>query len=192
MKMRMKWKNAVVVAASIAAVAAFTPQANAAASRLEKQAQKTINAFKQKDASLAPLFQQSAGYAVFPNITEGALGIGASHGTGILYEKGEPVGEVTVTKATVGAQAGAQSFAELIFLQTPSIVQQFKEGNYQFSASVSATGAKSGAGSAVNYNQGVEVFTLNRGGLMAQAAVGGQKFSYQPFNAKGGSAAGQG
>ena len=38
-----------------------------------------------------------------------------------------------------------------------------------------------GAALSAKYREGVIVFTLPRSGLMAQVAIGGQKFSYKPL-----------
>jgi lipid-binding SYLF domain-containing protein len=149
---------------------------------LEAQAEQTIATFKQQDPSLDGFFRNSAGYAVFPTVTEGAFGVGAAHSTGLLYQKAKPVGEVSMSKVTIGAQAGGQTFSELIFFETPQVLQQFKGGNYEFSAETSAVAAGSGAGKAANYRNGVAVFTFAWEGLMAQAAMGGQKFTYQPLS----------
>lgn len=170
---------------------------------LEVQAQQTINTFKEKDPSLDTFFQNAAGYAVFPSVGEGALIVGAARGSGLVYQNGKPVGKATVTKGTFGAQVGGQSYAELIFFQTPQALQEFKSGNYELSAGVSAVAAAANAAKAANYSHGVAVFTTGREGVMAQAAIGGQKFSYQALpganesmqgggTSPGGSSSGQG
>ena len=68
------------------------------------------------------------GYVVFPGIGKGGLGIGAAHGTGILFEKGAPVGKVTLNQVTVGAQAGGQEFSEIVFFEVPKTVGELKLG----------------------------------------------------------------
>jgi hypothetical protein len=45
-------------------------------------------------------------------------------------------------------------------------------------AQVSAVALASGASANAKYKHGVAVFTLTKGGAMAEAAIGGQKFSY--------------
>ncbi len=150
-------------------------------STLETQARQTIKTFKQKDPSMKPFFRKSAGYAVFPAIGEGAFVVGSSHGKGIVFEHGKPVGETTMTSASIGAQVGGKSFSEIIFFQNPQTLQSFKQGNYQFSAGIGAVAASSSAARQINYRNGVAVFTTSGQGLMAKASVGGQKFSYQPL-----------
>lgn len=166
-------------------------------SRLETQAQQTIAVFKQKDPSLQNFFQGSAGYAVFPTVGEGAFIVGGAHGNGVVYQNGEPIGTATLTKGSVGAQIGGQSFSEVVFFQSPQSLQQFKQGNLEFSAGANAVGANSGVGKTTNYRNGVAVFTTSRTGLMAKAAIGGQKFTFQPlamgaagFSGQGGTSSG--
>src|SRR3954470_3790256 len=112
-----------VISAAFLAAAAISVRA---AENLHADAQATIEAFMQKDPALEKFMETSAGYAVFPNITEGGFIVGGAHGDGLVYQNGKPVGEATVTKASIGAQAGGQSFAEIIFFQTPEALQQFK------------------------------------------------------------------
>ena len=158
---------------------------------LETQAQQALQTFKVKDPSLETFFTNSAGYAVFPNVGEGALIVGGAHGKGIVYQNGQAVGEATVTKGTVGAQVGGQSFAELIFFQTPRSLLKFKKGSLDFSAGVNAVAANAGVGKTTDYRNEVAVFTTSRSGLMAKAAIGGQKFTFQPLAMGGGGLGGQ-
>src|SRR6185295_12473103 len=103
------------------------------------------------------------------------------HGSGIVYEKGRAVGRATLNQVSVGAQIGGQEFAEIIFFETPAALAKFKTGNFAFSASISAVALKSGASANAKYTDGVAVFTATKGGLMLEAAVGGQKFAFEPF-----------
>jgi len=152
-----------------------------AASDLEIQARQTIASMKEKYPSMDGYFQSSVGFAVFPTVTKGALIVGGSHGDGLVYENGRPVGDAAVTKASIGLQAGGENYSELIFFQTPQTLDAFKNGNYAFSAAASAVAGAAGAGQALNYDHGAAVFIFNRQGLIAQASVGEQRFSYHPL-----------
>ncbi|SPE60111.1 conserved exported hypothetical protein [Verrucomicrobia bacterium] len=168
---------------ALALAAAFSAHAQAPEiDKLTSQAQQTINVFEQQFPGWATMFQSSAGYAVFPSVAEGALGVGVMRGKGLLYQTGRAMGEVTLTKASVGAQVGGQTFSEVVFFQTPEAVRDFKAGNYELKAGVSGVASYDGAVRTVNYNRGVAVVTFDRTGLIGKAAVGGQKFSYQPLS----------
>jgi hypothetical protein len=108
------------------------------------------------------------------------VGVGGAYGKGILYERGVAVGYCDLSQATVGAQLGGQAYTEIICFETQRDVNKFKEGKLQFDAQATAVAVKSGAGANLNYRDGVAVFTRDEAGLMAEAAIGGQKFTYQP------------
>lgn len=141
-----------------------------------------IAAFKKADPGMASFFEKSAGYAVFPKVGKGAIGIGAAHGTGELFEHGAAVGETALTQVTIGFQLGGQVYSEVIFFETAEALKDFKEGNFEMSAQVSAVAAAEGAAENAKYRLGVAVFTLARSGLMYEASVGGQKFRFKPYH----------
>jgi lipid-binding SYLF domain-containing protein len=146
------------------------------------QAQHTMMLYQKADPGIASFMRSSAGYAVFPTVTKGAVGIGGAHGTGVLFERGVPTGKTSLTQVTVGAQLGGQEYSQVIFFQTPAVLAEFKAGRSNFSAQASAVALKSGASANAKYQNGVAIFTATTGGLMAEASVGGQKFSFEPFN----------
>ncbi len=149
---------------------------------LRARADNTIADAKAMDSWLKQYFSSSAGYVVFPTVGKGGLVAGAAYGKGILYEKGVPKACVTLTQGTVGAQAGGQEYSELIFFDSQQSVDKFKAGNYTLDAQASAVAIKSGAAANASYRHGVAIFTLAPKGLMAEAAVGGQKFNVLPLN----------
>ncbi|HWW00366.1 MAG TPA: hypothetical protein VNZ64_11765 [Candidatus Acidoferrum sp.] len=153
-----------------------------AAGDLGAEAKIAISNLQRADSALTNLFNNSAGYAVFPSVGKGGLIFGAEHGNGIVYEKAKPVGEATLTEINVGPQVGGGTFYEVIFFETAEALANFKEGHFEMSAKVNATAAAEGAALDAKYRDGVIVFTLPRNGLMAQAAIGGQKFSYKPLD----------
>lgn len=166
------------LAACLVMTVTFTARA---ATDLRAEAERTITRFKQADPGLQTFFDNSAGYAVFPGVGKGGLIIGGAHGKGLVYEKGQVVGEATLTEANIGAQAGGESFDEVIFFETPEALQEFKQSKFVMSADVNAVVAAEGAEKMAKYQHGVAVFTLPRKGLMVQATVGGQKFKFTPL-----------
>ena len=100
-----------------------------------------------------------------------------------LYEAGKLVGYCTLTQASIGFALGGQKYTELIFFETPAAVNRFKSGSFAFAAQASAVALQSGASANAKYSDGVAVFTLGEAGLMYEASVGGQKFSFEPLAA---------
>ena len=154
-----------------------------------------------KSEQTSEYFAKSYGYALFPTVGKGALVIGAGHGSGKVYEKGAYVGDTSITQLSVGFQAGGEAFSEIIFFEDKAAFDKFTEGNFELAATaqataitanVSATAGTTGASATASatkneaattnaaYNDGMAVFTVAKGGLMYEASVAGQKFSYKP------------
>lgn len=154
------------------------PNTVAKRTALHQDVLSTIDRFKEHDPSMSSLFQSSAGYAVFPSVGKGAIGVGGAYGRGELYEYGQVTGFCDLSQATIGFQLGGQSYSEVIFFEDATSLTHFRTGSIAFAAQASAVAATSGASSDANYENGVIVFTLAKGGLMYEASIGGQKFTF--------------
>ena len=144
---------------------------------------KTIEALDKfkKISALKPYFKQAKGYAVFPNIGKAGIGIGGARGKGEVFEKDIVIGSTTVTQLSIGLQLGGQAFSQIIFFKDKKDLERFKKGNYEFGASASAALITEGANASADYSDGVAVLTFSKGGLMYEASIGGQKFSFQKY-----------
>ena len=138
-------------------------------------------AFLKTDDGLKAIFDKSAGYVMFPSVAKGGLGVGAARGKGQVIEKDKTLGEATLTQVSIGFQAGGQVYSELIFFEDKTSLDNFKKGNFEFSAQVSAVAATAGVSKNAKYEHGVMVLTLAKGGLMYEASVGGQKFKFEAY-----------
>lgn len=160
---------------------AGAPQTRGEQQAMDQRAQAALQTMVAHDPSLREVLDRSAGYAVFPQVGEGAAIVGGSHGVGVVYQNGRPVGYATLSQATVGAQLGGQSFTELIVFQTPDALNRLKAGNFDFTANASATALKAGAAANARFEGGTAVFVDNQAGLMAALNVGGQQISFEPI-----------
>jgi lipid-binding SYLF domain-containing protein len=133
------------------------------------------------DPSISGLFSSSQGYVIFPKNGKGGLIIGGSGGNGVVYEKEKSIGTAKMAQVTVGAQVGGASYREIIFFESKEALDRFKDNKLEFSGQISAVALKSGASKNAKYADGVAVFTQDLSGLMAEATVGGQKFTYKPL-----------
>ena len=134
--------------------------------------------FIEKDALMKGLFEKAYGYVIFPNVGKGGFGIGAAAGNGAVYEHNKLIGLAKLSQLSIGFQAGAQVYREVIFFESKKVMERFKDSRFEFSAQVSAVAAKEGASANVKYTNGVMVFTMQKGGLMYEASIGGQKFKF--------------
>jgi lipid-binding SYLF domain-containing protein len=157
------------------------PKSTEQRAELSSEVQAALAAAKETDPGLQQFFDTAAGYAVFPTVGKGAVGVGGAYGRGQLFQGGELVGYCSLTQASVGLALGGQSYTQLIFFEDQAALDRFKSGNYAFSAQASAVALRSGASANARYADGVAVFTMGEAGLMVEASVGGQKFSFEPI-----------
>ena len=157
-------------------VAAFEPDVN---DELQLDVAKAILAIKKADPGIESFFNSAAGYAVFPSVGKGGFVVGGAYGKGLVIVGEQVDGYTTVTQATVGLQVGGQKYAMFVFFKDDVAIGNFKRGNFEFSAQASAVAVTAGASADTSYDKGVAVFTQAAGGLMAEASVGGQQFTYQ-------------
>ena len=192
----MKWSA--LIGVLLTALLVFSPVAQGA-----DEYSGTIKVFKGSPL-IKEFFGNSYGYAVFPKIAKGGLGVGAAHGKGQVYKGGAVTGKTSMTQVTIGFQAGGQVFSQIIFLQDKRAYDEFISGNFEFGVQATAvaitagaqaqagtTGGSAGASAGskdagkqtASYHKGMAVFTKAIGGLMYEASIGGQKFGYEPLKA---------
>ncbi|RED47239.1 Las17-binding protein actin regulator [Winogradskyella eximia] len=176
----MKIKNS-IVSMALLFVTVFAFAQNKDDMRVMKDAEKAITTLKQLDRGLEKFFNNASGYVVFPNVGEGALIIGAASGNGVLYENGVSTGMAEMKKLDIGMQAGGEAYTQVVFFETEEALNEFKEGNFEFSAEAKAVIIDEAVSKNANYNDGVVVFAKSKGGVMADVSIGGQKFSYSEF-----------
>ena len=159
--------------------------------------QDTVEIFKNAGES-GSFFDKSHGYAVFPTIGKGGIGVGGAYGKGRVYVGGKHVGDTSMAQLTIGFQLGGQAYSQIIFFEDKRAFDEFSSGNFEFGAQASAvaitagasasastggstagaSGGKKDATTAGKYSSGMAVFTIAKGGLMYEASIGGQKFKY--------------
>ena len=133
------------------------------------------------DGLIKSLFDNAYGYVIFPNVGKGGIGIGGAVGNGIVYERGSIIGKAKLTQLSIGFQFGGQAYREVIFFESKADLDRFRENKIEFSAQASAVAVTAGASANVKYKEGVMIFTQQKGGLMYEASIGGQKFNYTSF-----------
>jgi len=159
------------------------------------------NVFRGTDAA-QPFFASSYGYAIFPTVGKGGFILAGGFGKGRVFVAGSPVGDTTLTQASVGLQVGGQAYTQIIFFEDERAFREFSRGGFEFGAQVNATvikanaqatagttgstagasgGTKDVEGASPGYYKGMAVFIIATGGLMFEASVGGQRFSYKPL-----------
>ncbi|KOE81015.1 hypothetical protein ACS86_14965 [Vibrio alginolyticus] len=159
----------------------------------------TVANFKSASET-AQMFSTARAYAVFPTIGKGGIGIGGAHGKGRVFVNGQSIGETKMSQLSIGLQLGGQAYSQIIFFENQAALDNFTSGNFEFSAGASAiaitasaqaqagtSGSSANAGSSsensnqagITYNDGMAVVTMGKGGLMYEASIAGQKYSFK-------------
>ena len=157
---------------SVVAQAAWNPE-------LQNEAKEALSEMLEKSPKLQSYVDKAYGYAVFPKITKAGLGIGGAAGNGVVYQNHEAVGSSKLKQASFGLQAGGQQYSEVIFFENKEAFEHFTNGNLKFGAQASAVAITAGASIDAAYKDGVAVFTYVIGGLMYEASIGGQHFTFK-------------
>lgn len=147
---------------------------------LANNVQSSLAAMKADDPSLGAFLDKAHGIAVFPSVGRAGLGVGGAFGRGEVWEQGQMIGFSDITQATIGLQAGGQAFTQLLVFENKDALDRFITNRYQPTAQATAVALKSGAAANARYSDGIAVFTHIKGGLMAEASIGGQRFRFTP------------
>lgn len=149
----------------------------------------------------AGFFDSAYGYALFPTIGKGGIGIGGAGGKGRVFVGGKHVADTSVAQVTIGLQFGGQAYSMILFFEDERAFTEFSSGNFEFGAQATAVAITAGASASTStggggtmgasggendattrgaYSKGMAVFTVAKGGLMYEATIGGMKFGYKP------------
>ena len=157
----------------------------------------TIALFKHAGES-AVFFTDCYAYAVFPTVGAGGLIVGGARGKGQVYVHDQVVGDAVMTQLSIGLQAGGKAYSQIIFFQDKRFLDEFESGKFEFAAGASAVAIRTGADASVgtdrassgasggknnattngDYQSGMAVFIIAKGGLMFAADISGEKFAY--------------
>ena len=163
---------------------ATSPQTSEEKQTLDIDSDSTVKTMEVVDPSLKSFLDKSVAYVIFPSVGKGGAIVGGAYGRGIVYQAGMAVGYADLSQGSVGLQLGGETYAELIAFQTQDALSNFQSNKLEFGATASAIALKSGAAAEAKWIDGVAVFFHPKGGLMLDASINGQQFTYQAKTGK--------
>ncbi len=174
-------KTFLLIAITFGAIQNVDAQSEKKKNKIIVDATEAKEEFIKGDWQMKKHFSNAHGYVIFPNVGKGGIGIGGASGNGVVYENGTKIGMAKLSQLSIGFQWGGQAYREIIFFETKETMDRFKESKVELSAQASAVAVTAGASADAKYVEGVMIFTMQKGGLMYEASVGGQKFKFNPF-----------
>jgi len=118
---------------------------------------------------------------VFPKVKKAGLGIGGQYGEGTLLKKGAAVEYYKTTGASVGLQAGGQTYGYAMFFMNAKAVEQLDNANgFEVGVGPSIVVVDEGMAKTTTtktLKEDIYAFVFGQKGLMAGLGIQGNKIS---------------
>ena len=164
----------------LALACATAPQSKSGRQDLVSNAHNAIRSMQAADPSLGSKMRSSYAYAAFPGVGEGAFVVGGEYGRGVVFKNNQVMGFASLQSASVGLQAGGQTFDELVLFQDQAALERMINQGLSFTSQAEATALQSGAAAQTNFRNGMAIFIKPVGGLIGSLSVAGQSIRFVP------------
>src|SRR5262249_26565182 len=176
---------AVAVAVMVAIVSMCTLGLNvalaASASEIDRSSTQALKTLYQTTPGSKALADKAKGIRVFPNIVKGGFIVAGQHGDGALRSRGRTIGYYRSISASVGFQAGAQSFGYvLFFMDNDSLDYLKKSDGWELGSEPSLVVLDKGFGknlSTTTLQKGVYAYIFGQKGPMGGMGIQGSKIT---------------
>ncbi len=153
----------------------------ATADKINREADKAIQVFRE-DVNGADVFlAQAAGYLVFPRVIKIGIGFGGETGEGVLRVGGTPVDYYRTTAGSFGLQLGAQAKSIVVVFMTREALDKFRNSSgWKVGVDGSVALIDIGAGKTIDTNNikdPVVGFIFGSKGLMYNLTLEGTYFA---------------
>jgi len=122
---RRKFHQSMLACFAVSSLAGLCamPAAAASAEDLDKDAIQTLHTLTQNNHTAELLSKKAKGILVFPKIVKAGLVFGGSYGEGVLMQAGHMTEYYNSVSASWGWQAGAETYAYVVFLMSDKAVR---------------------------------------------------------------------
>ncbi|WP_299620797.1 lipid-binding SYLF domain-containing protein [Pelagibius sp.] len=174
----------VLAALAVAVTAAFAEPALAQSERattIETNARDAFTLLKENSEAAKRLAVDAAGILVFPKIVKGGLIVGGQYGEGALFKNEALSGYYSTAAASLGLQAGLQTFGYAIFfLNEDGLNYLDNSDGWEIGTAPNVVVVDSGAGASLTTTSArgnIYVFFFDQKGLMAGLTIEGTKIT---------------
>jgi lipid-binding SYLF domain-containing protein len=167
-----------MVAITLAGGCATAPASPEARDELLRQATAALKDLDREIPGVEEYARRSHGYAMFPEIAKGGVGVGAAYGRGVVLAQGQHIGYADVLHGSLGLQIGGQAYQQIVVFESEAALERFKQGRLAFSADGSGVLVTGGYAAHVRFVEGATMFLRPLGGAMGEASLGVQRFTF--------------
>ena len=151
------------------------------AAQLSRDAQNALQSLYAKVPAAKALGAKAQAILVFPKVTKAGLGVGGQFGEGALIKGGKAVGYYNTAGASVGLQAGAQTFGYAMFFMNDKALQALDKAD-GFEVGVGPTvvvmdEGKAKTATTTTMKDDIYAFIFGQKGLMAGLGIQGNKIT---------------
>lgn len=172
---------AVMVAASLGAVAAPGTAAAASASEIDRNSTAALNDLFARQPKAKELAANAKAILIFPGILKAGFMFGGQWGEGALREGGKTVGYYNTVAASYGLQVGGQKFGYVMLLMTDDAVKYLKSSKgWEVGVGPSVVVVDEGIAKTLTTTTAkddVYAFVFDQKGLMAGLGLQGSKIT---------------
>jgi lipid-binding SYLF domain-containing protein len=179
--MKKSMQALTVVLATITFALASGAAVAADAAQLGRDAQSALTSLYAKVPAAKALGANARAILVFPKVTKAGLGVGGQLGDGALIKGGKVVAYYNTAGASVGLQAGAQTFGYAMFFMTDAALQALdKAGGFEVGVGPSVVvmdEGKAKTATTTTMKDDIYAFIFGQQGLMAGLGIQGNKIT---------------
>ena len=151
------------------------------AAEISKNAHAALTSLYERVPAAKSLGAKAHAILVFPKVTKAGLVVGGQHGEGALMKGGKSVAYYSTTGASVGLQAGAQTYGYAMFFMNEKALQQLDKAD-GFEVGVGPSVVVVDEGMAKNITttttkDDIYAFVFGQKGLMAGIGIQGNKIT---------------
>ena len=174
-------RSFLALVAGSAVLAAMPARSATSASQLASSSKAALNKLIATLPAASALAKDAKAVLVFPKVTKAGLGIGGQYGDGALIQGGKVVAYYNTAGASVGLQAGAQTFGyALFFMNDGALAQLNKNDGFEVGVGPSVVVLDQGmakSATTTTMKDDIYAFIFRQQGLMAGVGVQGNKIT---------------
>jgi lipid-binding SYLF domain-containing protein len=170
-----------VILSAFCALGTHAVVAEDSAAEISKNSQAALESLYAKVAGAKAIGAQAHAVLVFPKVTKAGLVVGGQHGEGALIKGGKTVGYYSTSGASVGLQAGAQTYGYAMFFMNDKALQQLdKADGFEVGVGPSIVVMDEGmakTSTTTTMKEDIYAFVFGQKGLMAGIGIQGNKIT---------------
>ena len=179
--MRIKTGLAVVAIAASAIIASGQVSQADSKAEIDAKVDIALNALLADSPAAQAISDKALAVLVFPDVIKAGLAIGGLYGEGALRKDGATTGYYNIAAASFGFQAGAQTYAQILYFMTDGALESLeKVKGFEIGADANVAVIQEGLNANVTTSTlttPIVAFVVGQKGLMAGATIEGSKIS---------------